>query len=147
MAISSDMHVTLEELYNNYEFKVVKKALMREYPWIKDVFTNPEQLNNYGLIFLDMDINPVELGEQEGWTMTPWVEKAFYDGKEYKGMYLSLFFDKVNYEDVIVIQRELDDIMKSVGQSPAFPRDLRMKNGRQFAVGDFYINRGGPSWF
>ena len=147
MAISSDMYITPEELYDNYEFKVIRKALMREYPWIKDVTTDPEQLNKYGLIFLDIEINPLELGEQMGWTMTPWVENAFRNGKEYKGMYLSLFYDKVNYDDVIVIQRELDDIMKSVGNSPAFPKDLRMKNGRQFAVGDFYVNRGGPSWF
>ena len=30
--------ITREELYNNYEFRVVKKILKDKYPWIKDVY-------------------------------------------------------------------------------------------------------------
>jgi hypothetical protein len=33
---SSYPQLTLDELYDNYQYKVVKKALMREYPWIKE---------------------------------------------------------------------------------------------------------------
>jgi hypothetical protein len=29
--------MTYEELIDNYEYKIAKKMLLREYPWIKDV--------------------------------------------------------------------------------------------------------------
>ena len=138
---------TLEELYDNYEFKVVKKALMREYPWINDITVNPENLEKYNLIFLDFDIDPVKLGEEMDWSLSPWVKRAYDDGKEYKGMYLSLFFDGVKYEDTKDLNDDMTELMRSVGQSPAFPPDLRIKGGRTFSIGDFFMNKGSESWF
>ena len=43
----TDNPMTYQEVIDNYEFKVAKKMLMREYPWIKDVFMNPEEINKY----------------------------------------------------------------------------------------------------
>lgn len=138
---------TAEELYDNYEFKVVKKALMREYPWIKDVTVNEENLSKYNLIFLDFDIDPIMFGEEMGWTITPWIERAYDEGKEYKGLYLSLFFDKVTYDDTKELTDDITDLMRSVGKSPAFPPDLRIKGDRRFSIGDFFLNKGKEPWF
>ena len=138
---------TQQELYDNYEFKVVKKALMREYPWIKNVSVDPDNLSKYNLIFLDLDIDPVKLGEEQGWNLTPWVQNAYEDGKEYKGMYLSLFFDKVNYEDTKELNDGLIELIRGVHYSPALPSDLKIKGDRAFSIGDFYLNKGSEPWF
>ena len=138
---------TLEELYDNYEFKVVKKAIMREFPWIENVTVDPEQLQKYSLIFLNFDVDPIKLGEQMGWTVTPWVKKAYEQGKEYKGMYLSLLFDKVNYEDTRDIANSIEELARSVHNSPALPHDLKIKGDRRFTVGDFFVNQGKQPWF
>ena len=57
------MTMTEEELYDNYEFKVTKRALMREFPFIKNVYVkDPATIDQYkSFIFLDADINPYEL--------------------------------------------------------------------------------------
>jgi hypothetical protein len=140
-------HLTLDQLYDNYQFKVVKKALMREYPWIKNVTVDEEELNKYGLIFLNLDIDPAMVGEQQGWTMTPWVKNAYRDGMNYHGMYLSLFYDQLNYDDVKEVQDDINLLANSVGQSPAFPKDLLLQGGRTFGIGEVHVNQGGPAWF
>lgn len=144
---SSYPHMTLDQLYDNYQYKVVKKALMREYPWIKDIWVKEDELNKYGLIFLNLDIDPVKLGEERGWTMTPWVLSAYNKGKNYHGMYLSLFYDKVDYDNTRELQNELGELANSVGKSPAFPKDLLLPGQRTFTIGDFHVNHGGESWF
>lgn len=144
---SSYPHLTLDELYDNYQYKVVKKALMREYPWIKDVWVKEDELNKYGLIFLNIEIDPVMLGEEREWTMTPWVEKAHGSGKNYNGMYLSMFYDGVDRDNARDLQNELGELANSVGKSPAFPKDLLLQGGRTFTIGDIHVNRHGPSWF
>ena len=138
---------TQQELYDNYEFKVVKKALMREYPWIKNVSVDPENLSKYNIIFLDLDIDPIKLGEERGWEVTPWVLKSFEEGKEYKGMFLSLFFDKVNYEESRDLMDDIIELTRSVHNSPALPSDLKIKGDRSFNIGDFYVNQGSEPWF
>ena len=52
--MASDFPLTYEELLDNYEFKVGRRILIREYPWIKDVILkDPEDVNKYNLIFVD----------------------------------------------------------------------------------------------
>jgi hypothetical protein len=60
--------MTREELENNYEYKVTKKALMREFPFIKDVFVKEdEEINKWSFgIFLDLIIDPFAFGHQYG---------------------------------------------------------------------------------
>lgn len=140
-------HYTPEEINDNYEFKVVKKALMREFPWIKNVTVDENNLPKYNLIFLDFDIDPIKLGEEMGWELTPWVKRAYDEGKEYKAIYLSLFYNGVGYDETKDLTDDMTELMRSVGKSPAFPPDLRIKGDRKFSVGEFYINRGSEPWF
>lgn len=140
-------HYTPEEINDNYEFKVVKKALMREYPWIKNVTVDENNLSKYSLIFLDFDIDPIKLGEEMDWELTPWVRRAYEEGKEYKGLYLSLFFNGVGYDETKDLTDDMTELMRSVGQSPAFPPDLRIKGDRKFSLGEFFLNKGSESWF
>ena len=139
--------MTIDQLYDNYQYKVIKKALMREYPWIKDVWVKQEELDRYNLIFLNIEIDPVMLGEERGWNLTPWVRTAYESGRNYNGMYVSMFFDKVDYENTRELQNELSVLANSVGKSPAFPKDLLLPGDRNFTIGDIHVNRHGPHWF
>ena len=145
--MSAPYQMSVEELNDNYQFKVIKKALMREYPWIKNVFVTEDDLNKYSLIFYNIDIDPIELGEEMGWEVTPWVKIAADRDKEYHGMYFSLFFNAINYDQTKDLQAELNDLANSVGQSPAFPKDLLLKGNRQFSLGNIYMNHGKEHWF
>jgi hypothetical protein len=138
---------TEEELYNNYEFKVVKRALMKQYPWIKDVTVDPEQLTKYNLIFLNFDIDPAMLAEEMGWELNSWVKEAYEVGEMYHGLYLSLFFRGLGFDDTKFIINDMEKTFRDINRSPALPEDLKIKGERRFTVGDFIMNRGGKPWF
>ena len=57
----ADHPMTYQQLMDNYEFKIAKKMLKREYPWIKDVVIREDEINKWNLIFLDVTIDPYEL--------------------------------------------------------------------------------------
>jgi hypothetical protein len=141
-----ESHMTPEELQNNYEYKVVRRALMREYPWIKDVTFNPEELDQYNLIFLNLIVDPAKMGEQYGWEMNTWVKRDYEEGQMYRGNYPSLLF-KITYE---VGRDEINDpitrMFEEIHSSPALPEDMRLPRGRQFQVGSFIVNPDGEPW-
>ena len=141
-----ESHMTKEDLENNYEYKVVRRALMREFPWIKDVTFDPEELDTYNLIFLTLSVDPEKMGEQYGWEMNRWVKDAWAKGQRYSGNYPSLLFN-VSYE----VGRDTvsDPFVKMLGQihdSPALPEDMRLPKGRSFQVGSFVVNPDGEPW-
>jgi hypothetical protein len=141
-----ESHMSPEDLENNYEYKVVKRALMREYPWIKDVRFNPEELDIYNLIFLELIVDPEQMGESYGWEMTPWIKSSINNGHRYSGNYPSLLF-RVTYEEgKDEVTQPIDKMMRDIHDSPALPQDLRLPSGRQFQVGSFTVNPDGEPW-
>ena len=146
MAVVIQSHMTPEELQNNYEFKVVRRALMKEYPWVKDVTFNPEELDMYNLIFLNLIVDPAKMGEQYGWEMNTWVKRAYEEGQRYSGNYPSLLFN-VTYEvGRDTMTDPMDDTLKQIHSSPALPEDMRLPRGRTFQVGSFIVNPDGEPW-
>jgi len=141
-----ESHMTPEELQNNYEYKVVRRALMKEYPWVKDVTFNPEELDMYNLIFLNLIVDPAKMGEQYGWEMNTWVKRAYEEGQRYSGNYPSLLFN-VTYEvGRDTMTDPMDDTLKQIHSSPALPEDMRLPRGRTFQVGSFIVNPDGEPW-
>ena len=130
--------LTYEELMDNYEFKIVKKMLLREYPWVKDVKVKEDEINKWTLIFLDITIDPFELGREHGWTVARWVVNGLLYDKEYWSPYLSTFFSNATYDDVKTIHDEMNRSMESVHDSPALPKELRLPGRRKFQTGSFY---------
>jgi hypothetical protein len=138
--------MTPEQLENNYEFKVVKRALMKEFPWIKDVVFRDDELNTYNLIFLNFVVDPVEMSQPFGWSMMPWVQRAYESGLRYKGNYVSMLFDVEHDEGKRALSDHMESTMIQVHESPALPEDLRLPKGRSFAIGSFIINPEGKDW-
>ena len=124
MAVNPNNYVTPTEVENNYEFKLMKKVLRQEYPWIKDVLVpSDEEINKYNLIFLPIVIDPFILQKEVGLPLERWIKRYLTDER----------YKQTNR------QGELDITMRSVGRSAAIPNDLKMGKGRQFSSGEFLI--------
>lgn len=146
MAIEPQHKITEQEVYDNYEFKVIKRALMREYPWVTDVTVSQEDLDEYRLIFLAIDIDLPKLIEATGWIPSSWVTKAWNDGKYYSGNHIATFIERPSYEGTNPLMVEMNKLIESIHNSPALPNDLKIMPGRAFSVGSYHFHRGGEPW-
>jgi hypothetical protein len=146
MAVDPGTEITLDELHDNYEFKVVRRAIMREFPWITDVTVTPENLEKFSTIFLDLQVNLPKFLETYGWEPYKAAQNAWDKNLYFYAMHLSLFAN-ITYEVARDVTNEIKELIQSVHHSPALPSDLKIKNGRHFSVGDFYFNKGKADWF
>lgn len=130
--------MTREELENNYEYKVTKKALMREFPFIKDVFVKDDNDINKWMttIYLDVIIDPFALTHQYGLPIWNVIIKYLKLGEEYTSPYISIFIgsnDRV--ELASPINRAMEELMDGVHKSPAIPYELKL--GKELKLGSF----------
>lgn len=129
-----------DDLLNNYEFKIIKRLVKDKYPWVKDiVIGNPDEINRYNTIYVDLIIDPHELGESIGASVEPYVSGKYFKS-DYRAPYLSVYFSRSN-EEVRDIQRELEKLMTSIHQSPAIPSHLRLPGTRKIQPGFFIYPR------
>lgn len=135
MAVSVNM--TEDELKNNYEFKITKKVLLREFPWIKDVQVRGD-INQYNLIFLDIYLNPYDLQKLYGWPFMWYGPKVLREG-QYFSPHISTIFD-IPYEEGRPVVDAIEKTIDAIHNSPAIPRDLKLPGTRSFSVGSYYMN-------
>jgi hypothetical protein len=131
---------TTEELYDNYTFKLIRRALMREFPFIKNVFVNPFDLGRFNTIFLNFDFDPTIWGEMYDDPMKSWL-KDFVD----KGGYVDLSYPTtatdMGYDEYQPIKKSIEKVMSEVVQSEAVPQELKIQGHRPVAIGTWHINR------
>jgi hypothetical protein len=140
--MATDYPLTYEELLDNYEFKVGKRILTREYPWIKDVIIkNPDEVNKYNLIFVDVIINPFELSEEKGWRLASYVVKSIERGDNFWAPYLSTFFTNMGEEARELVQ-SMEKILEDLHKSPAIPQEMRLPGHRRLNIGSWYTQPG-----
>lgn len=135
-----------DELRNNYEYKVVKRALMREYPWVKDVTFDEEDLAKYNLIFLDLIVDPIEMGKAYGYELNSWIKGRIDRNEKYHGTFPSLIFNVPFENGKSEVTDPINDMIGEIHNSPALPEDLRLGRGRQFQVGSYIINPDGTEY-
>ena len=138
-------YVTKEEVENSYEFKLIKKILKREYPWIKDVLLHSdEEINEYALIFTEVLFDPFELQRETGWPFNAFM-KFYFGGKNfiypnepflYKTSYLTTIYN-VDRDETSDITNGVENIMRQVSKSPAIPSDLKLGKDRTIVVGEW----------
>jgi hypothetical protein len=121
------MTMTEQELYDNYEFKITKRALMREFPFIKNVYVkDPATIDEYkSFIFLDADINPYEMSHMYGLKVDRITDKYLRRGEPYWGPYLSLFVTG-GVEETWPIKKAISDLILGIRKSPAMPSELKL---------------------
>jgi hypothetical protein len=145
MPVEQHNYVTKDEVESSYEYKLIKRILKREYPWIIDIrVPSDEEINQYNLIFLDVFVDPFILQKQTGWPMVSYLR--YYLDKRlghhlpntYETSYLATMFN-VDREQTQDIQADVEKTMKSVSTSNAIPEDLKIRKGRSFVVGSWII--------
>jgi hypothetical protein len=146
MAVVIESPMTPEQLENNYEYKVAKRALMREYPWIKDVTFKPSELEKYNLIFLDLIVDPIQMGEYYGYNFNPWIMGRLNRGEYYSGNFPSLIYDVTFERANSEVSTPIDNTLRQIHNSPALPEDMRLPKSRSLQVGAYIFNPDGPEW-
>ena len=119
--------MTKEELYDNYEFKITKRTLMNEFPFIKDVYAEDEEaINRYEhYIWLSVDIDPSQLGQMYGLKVANFVTRALKRGEPYWAPYLSILMVG-GMEETYPIAQAMEKLMEGVHYSPALPSELKL---------------------
>ena len=131
--------MTQEEVENNYTYKIIRKVLMREYPWIKDVQLDVPGLEKFEYaLFLDIYINPYELGGERGYSVARWIESAIRNNEDYYTSVITMYFDGSS-EEMRAITQEVNDTITATQNSPAIPVDLRLPSDKRFMVGSYHL--------
>ena len=130
---------TPEDIYNVYAFKLIKRALRREFPWIKDVFVRQEDLDLYTTIFLNFEFDPTEFSETYGFDTKPWIQEMIDEGKYLDWSYPNLIND-MDYEQYKKVRDGIRRTIKDVSENPALPYEFKFDN-RVIDLGTWHINR------
>lgn len=120
--------MTREEFENNYQFKVTKKCLMREFPFILDVSATYESINQYVYtLLIDIVINPYILSNMFGVPIWDSVTNKLKRGEDYVTPYFGVLIDSSDYsEQGAKITNLIHTFMDSIGNTPALPSDFKL---------------------
>jgi hypothetical protein len=135
---------TKEEVEKSPMFKIIKKAIMRKYPWIKDIYAGDEEdMKKYSsMLFLDADIDAQQLADENEWTLEQWVnpdlQRRIYNRDHFNTVYLSVLFTKPSDEEARALQNDIDDEMKRIQKSNAIPSDIKI--GKTLGLSNFRYN-------
>ena len=133
-------HYTPEELYNNYTFKLIRRSLMREFPYIKDVFVGDFDLGKYNTIFLNFEFDPAIWEEMYNDKFQGWLKGAMDDGK-YVDLSYPITASNMTYDEYQPIRKSINNVMSQVVQSDAVPQELKIQGHRPVAIGTWHVNR------
>jgi hypothetical protein len=132
------INMTREQLENNYEYKVTKKALMREFPFVKDVYVKDDNdIDKWNrTIYLDLIIDPFSFAHQYGFRVWGPIINYLKRGEPYMSPYLSLFIgDPDRVELASPINRAMEELMDGIHKSPAIPQELKLN--KKLMLGSF----------
>lgn len=129
-----------EKLYDNYTFKLIKRALTREFPYIKDVFVNQSDLGKYNSIFLNFDFDPAIWGEMYDDEMKGWLKEEV-DLGSYIDLSYPITATDMTYDDYQSIKKSIEKVMSEVVNSDAVPPELKIQGHRPVAIGTWHVNR------
>ena len=137
--------MTPEEVKNNYQFIVTKKILKKEYPWIKDILVPEtyEDVNKFGIIFLNFVVDPWELAKEKDWRVA-WYVKNYVTNPNAWGRfwtpYLSTMFSNQSGNGPTQIGHDIEDQMRKIRNSPAIPSEYKLPEGRTFGNGSWFLS-------
>jgi hypothetical protein len=119
--------ITREEFLDNYEYKVTKRLLKKEFPFIIDVVPteNFEDYNSVHFVYVVIDPNKFieEHPEAKLYSYIQYLGEIFMPGYVY-GMSFKFFFESP--EDLYPIQGEIEDTIRGVHFSNSIPSDLKL---------------------
>lgn len=137
---------TYEELMNNYEFKTIRKLMIRKFPWITDItILDPTEINDYSVIFVNAVVDPSKLKESYdmdyGWLIKnlegkpPEVIDKYLKDREF--LTVGSFMDFDDDEDVFSDMRK---VYRSVRGNSTIPNELKLNHSRSVEIESFTID-------
>jgi hypothetical protein len=137
---------TYEQIINNFEFKTIRKLMIRKFPWIVDIdIRDIDEINDYSIIFLNAVVDPEKIKEaydvDYGWL----IEKLMGNDSEIIDKYLknrqflslSSFMDIGDDDDIL---RQMRTIYRDVKRNPTIPHDMKLHKNRSFEIESFTIS-------
>ena len=120
--------MTYEELLNNYQYKITKKGLMREFPFIKDVLdTTKEDFENYRTtLFITIVIDPYVVALMYNTEVWGGITRALKRGETFESPGLRIFFEDKNVGSDIVY--DMNKLIQSVNNSAALPMEYKLRD-------------------
>jgi len=117
--------MTGDEIRDNYEFKVVRKALMKEFPFVKDVFVDDEHLSKYQYIIpVNLLIDPFVIAQQYNVGIKPLYLRMIKNDDKFVSAVLDIMFtDRDKVKD---IDMYMDKLSREVHNSPALPNEYKL---------------------
>jgi hypothetical protein len=131
---------TKAEVESSPIFRIVKKATMRKYPWIKDMYIgSDEDIKKYqSMMFIDINIDAQQLAEERGWTLESWVNPDLQRrgfGRNYAhSVYLSIMYKPENSTEAMALQTEVDNEIKRIQNSASIPDEYKIS--KTFGISD-----------
>lgn len=122
--------MSIQEVQDSYEFKLAKKILLREYPWIKDVtITDDPNLYKF-LIFVNLVIDSDKLSDIVNIPLTSTAKYLMGKDRDFEVTYLSVAFDYVtddNRQKLKDISDEVNTTLEKIHTSKAIPPELKLR--------------------
>ncbi len=128
-----------KEIEDSYMFKLIKRAIKKEFPFVKDVRVDEVSLPSYNTIFVDMILDFETLKRELNMEPQPWI-KPF--NIPYNAIGLNLILkgeDEILYD----IRKKFESIISKVSNATVIPDEYVLKNKRgyrvAFGLGDFIL--------
>jgi hypothetical protein len=129
--------MTAQELNDNYEYKITKRALIKEFPFIKDVSVKEEAINKWsGLIYIDLIIDPFVFAQQYGFRVWGPIINVLKRGENYRFPYISIFIGNSDRVELASpVNKAMEELTHGIHKSPAIPHELKL--GKELVIGTF----------
>lgn len=126
--------MTYEEFINSYGFKHASKLAMRKFPWIKKIFVNEDDYNEYKFTyFLEVHINPNIFSK----TVTDAGTLMVTSNWRSPFANLSVIYSNISDKEGDEISSEIDTIFNKVKMNDAIPKNINLQKSSR--VTGYYI--------
>jgi hypothetical protein len=117
--------MTADEVRDTYEFKVIKKALKRKFPFVKDVIVEEAHLNKFTYIIpVNLVIDPFVIAQQYNVGIKPSYLRMIKNDDKFVSAILDIMFD--DRDKVKDIDMQMDKLSREVHNSPALPNEYKL---------------------
>lgn len=126
--------MTAEEIIKSPMFRIVKKGMMRKYPWVKDMEVDTsEPLEKYKTTyFVNLTIDPHTLNEMEDLGgVSSWIDRL----GDNSFSFLAMFFRDTDKPRKI--QHEMEDDIEHIQSNDA---TKQFKLDKRLAIGEYIYN-------
>ena len=129
--------LTTEEVYNSYEYSVAKRLLKQKFPFIIDMKLDEDDINRYGLIFLDIEIDLKKFMEiYPEARPTSFLKYRLQTNSSGFFPFINIIFDGESFKK---ISDDIDKVLTRLHNSPALPDELRLPIDRRLAPSAFTV--------